>query len=108
MREPLEVLPVHSVIPVSLRSMGQWMPCPLADRNPRAETVKAALFRWGAAAGQILTSCYAKVAMNEMALGDLHLASTGRTVPVMGQSATKTADLRGMAELFSVRSHAWK
>lgn len=46
--------------------------------------------------------------MKEMILGDLHLASTGRTVPVVGQSATKTADLRGTAELFSVRSPAWE
>ncbi len=46
--------------------------------------------------------------MNEMTLGDLHLASTGRTVAVTGQSATKTADLRGTAELFSVRSPAWE
>jgi hypothetical protein len=45
--------------------------------------------------------------MKEMILGDLHLASTGRTVRVMGQSATKTADLRGTAELSSVRSPAW-
>jgi len=33
--------------------------------------------------------------MKEMILGDLRLAPTGRTVRVMGQSATKTADLRG-------------
>ncbi|MGH7641970.1 MAG: hypothetical protein ACRENX_02975 [Candidatus Dormibacteria bacterium] len=46
--------------------------------------------------------------MNEMTLGDLHVASTGRTVAVTGQSATKTADLRGRAELFSVRSAAWE
>ena len=47
--------------------------------------------------------------MNEMILGGLHLASTGRTVPVTGQSAaTKTADLRGTAELFSVRSPEWE
>ena len=42
--------------------------------------------------------------MKEMILGDLRLAPTGRTVRVMGQSATKTADLQGTAELFSVRS----
>jgi hypothetical protein len=47
-------------------------------------------------------------AMKEMTLGDLHLAPTGRTVPVFGQSATKTNDLRGTAELFSVRSPAWE
>ena len=46
--------------------------------------------------------------MNEMTLGDLHLTSTGRTVDVMGQSATKTANLRGTAELFSVRSPTWE
>jgi hypothetical protein len=46
--------------------------------------------------------------MNEMILGDLHLASTGRTVAARGQSATKTANLRGTAELFSVRSRAWE
>ncbi len=42
--------------------------------------------------------------MKEMTLGDLHLAPTGRTVPVTGQSATKTPDLQGTAELFSVRA----
>ena len=46
--------------------------------------------------------------MKEMTLGDLHLASTGRTVPATGQSATKTANLRGTAELFSVRSPQWE
>ena len=46
--------------------------------------------------------------MKEMTLGDLHLASTGQIVSVTGQSATKTADLRGTAELFSVRSPTWK
>ena len=46
--------------------------------------------------------------MKEMILGDLRLASTGRTVRVMGQSATKTDDLRGTAELFSVRSAKWE
>ncbi len=47
--------------------------------------------------------------MNEMILGDLHLASTGRTVDAKGQqSATKTAGLRGTAELFSVRSPTWE
>jgi hypothetical protein len=51
---------------------------------------------------------YAKVAMKEMTLGDLHLTSTGRTVSRDGQSATKTDDLRGTAELFSVRSPAWE
>jgi hypothetical protein len=51
---------------------------------------------------------YARVAMKDMTLGDLHLASTGQIVPVMGQSATKAADLRGTAELFSVRSTAWE
>jgi hypothetical protein len=45
--------------------------------------------------------------MMKLTLGDLHLASTGRTVSVIGQSATKTADLRGTAELFSVYSPAW-
>jgi hypothetical protein len=48
------------------------------------------------------------VAMKEMTLGDLHLAPTGRTIPVMGQSATKADDLQGTAELFIVRSPAWK
>jgi hypothetical protein len=43
-----------------------------------------------------------------MSLGDLYLASTGRTVPVMGQSATKAPDLQGMAELFNVRSTLWE
>ena len=52
---------------------------------------------------------YARVAMKEMTLGDLHLASTGRTVSLSdGQSATKTAGLRGTAELFSVHSPAWE
>lgn len=46
--------------------------------------------------------------MKEMTLGDLHLASIGQTVRVMGQSATKTGDLWGTAELFSVRSRAWE
>jgi hypothetical protein len=46
--------------------------------------------------------------MKEMTLGDLYLAPTGRTVPVTGQSATKTDDLRGTAELFTVRSPAWE
>lgn len=45
--------------------------------------------------------------MKEMTLGNLHLVSTGRTVLVTGQSATRTADLRGTAELFSVRSPEW-
>ena len=53
-------------------------------------------------------SCYASATMNEMTLGDLHLASTGRTIDVMGQSTTKTPDLRGTAELFSVRSPTWE
>lgn len=46
--------------------------------------------------------------MKEMALGDLHVAATGRTVRVKGQSATKADDLRGTAELFSVRSPEWE
>jgi hypothetical protein len=46
--------------------------------------------------------------MKEMILGDLHLAPTGRTVQKTGQSATKTDDLQGTAELFSVRSRAWQ
>jgi hypothetical protein len=46
--------------------------------------------------------------MTKMTLGDLHLVSTGQTVRVTGQSATKTADLWGTAELFSVRSRAWE
>jgi hypothetical protein len=46
--------------------------------------------------------------MKEMIIGDLRLASTGRKFPVMGQSATKTADLRGTAELFSVCSPEWE
>ncbi len=46
--------------------------------------------------------------MKEMTLGDLHLAPTGQTVPVMGQSATKTDDLRGTAEFFTVRSPEWE
>lgn len=46
--------------------------------------------------------------MGEMTLGDLHLASTGRTVRVIGQSATKKDDLQGTAELFRVRSPAWE
>ena len=46
--------------------------------------------------------------MKEMILGDLRLAPTGRTVRVMRQSATKTADLQGTAELFSVRSPKWE
>ena len=45
--------------------------------------------------------------MKEMTLGDLHLASTGRTVSRDGQSA-KTDHLQGTAELFSVRSPAWE
>jgi hypothetical protein len=40
--------------------------------------------------------------MEEMTLGDLHLVPTGRAIPVMGQSATKTDDLQGTAELFAV------
>ena len=46
--------------------------------------------------------------MKELTLGDLHLAPTGRTVGVTGQSAAKTDDLWGTAELFSVRSLAWQ
>jgi hypothetical protein len=46
--------------------------------------------------------------MKKTTLGDLRLASTERTVPVMGQSATKTADLRGTTELYSVHSPAWE
>jgi len=48
------------------------------------------------------------VTMNEKTLGDLQLASTGRTEPAMGQSANKTPDLRGTAELFSVHSPVWE
>jgi len=51
---------------------------------------------------------YAKVAMKEIILDDLHLVSAGRTVRVTGQSATKAPDLRGTAELFGVRSRAWE
>jgi hypothetical protein len=46
--------------------------------------------------------------MKETTLGDLLLVPTGRAVPVNGQSATKTADLRGTAELFKVRSPEWE
>ena len=46
--------------------------------------------------------------MKEMTLGSLHLAPTGRATGVTGQSAAKTDDLRGTAELFSVRSPAWE
>jgi len=46
--------------------------------------------------------------MKEITLGDLRLESAGRTVSRDGQSATKTDDLRGTAELFTVRSPAWK
>jgi hypothetical protein len=48
------------------------------------------------------------VAMNEMTLGDLQLASTGRTEPAMGQPATKTPTFGGTAELFSVHSPTWE
>jgi hypothetical protein len=46
--------------------------------------------------------------MKKMTLGDLSLSSTGQTVTAVGQSATKTADLRGTAELFIVRSPLWE
>jgi len=46
--------------------------------------------------------------MKEMILGDLHLASAGQTVRRTGQSAAKTDDLQGTAELFSVRSPEWE
>jgi hypothetical protein len=46
--------------------------------------------------------------MKEMTFGDLRLAPTGRTVHVRGQSAGKVDDLRGTAELFSVRSPEWE
>ena len=46
--------------------------------------------------------------MKEMTLGDLHLASAGQTVRRTGQSAGKTDDLQGTAELFSVRSPKWE
>ena len=45
--------------------------------------------------------------MKEMSFGDLRLAPTGGTVRVKGQSAGKIDDLRGTAELFSVRSPEW-
>ena len=46
--------------------------------------------------------------MKEITLGDLRLASTGRTVSRDGQSAAKADDLRGTIELFTIRSPAWK
>ena len=47
--------------------------------------------------------------MKEMTLGDLHLASMGQTVHLTdGQSARKTDNLQGTAELFSVTSSEWK
>lgn len=46
--------------------------------------------------------------MKPMTLSDLHVASTGQIVRVAGQSATKTDDLRGRAELFSVSSRKWE
>ena len=46
--------------------------------------------------------------MKEMSFGDLRLAPTGRIVHVKGQSAGKIDDLRGTAELFSVRSPEWE
>jgi hypothetical protein len=45
--------------------------------------------------------------MKEMSFGDLRLSPTGRTVHIKGQSAGKIDDLRGTAELFSVRSPEW-
>jgi hypothetical protein len=46
--------------------------------------------------------------MMETVFGELHLAPTGRTVRVRGQSAAKTGDLRGTAKLFRVRSSVWE
>jgi hypothetical protein len=46
--------------------------------------------------------------MKKMTLGDLHLKPTGQTVPVTGQSASKTSGLQGTAALFRVRSPAWE
>ena len=48
---------------------------------------------------------YAGVAMKEMTLGDLHLASTGQTVPVTGQSAAKTDDLQGREKPYRCDQH---
>jgi hypothetical protein len=46
--------------------------------------------------------------MQEMTLGDLRLAPTGRTVRVTGQDAAKNDDVQGRAELFRVSSPTWK
>jgi hypothetical protein len=46
--------------------------------------------------------------MKTMTLADLQLLPTGRTIPVMGQSAAKVGHLRGSAELFGVRSPTWQ
>jgi len=62
----------------------------------------------GSPTGVGAAKVYAKVAMKKMTLGDLHLASTGQTVRVTGQSAAKTDDLPGTAGLFSVRSPKWE
>lgn len=40
-------------------------------------------------------------------LGDLNLETTGRTVPVTGQSAAKSGRLQGKATLFAVSSPEW-
>jgi hypothetical protein len=56
----------------------------------------------------MLKPVIAGVAMKKMSFGDLRLAPTGRTIHVKGQSAGKIDDLRGTAELFSVRSPEWE